>query len=52
MRPSRTDQIYFLYFGKKLLRCVIIFKAKGFVKLFSIEDMLVVTLFLFSSQIS
>ena len=48
----RTDQIGLLYFMKKLLRCVIIFKAKGFVKLFSIEDMLVVTLFLFSSQIS
>ena len=46
--PDRTP----IYFMKKLLGCVIIFKAKGFVKLFSIEDMLVVTLFLFSSQIS
>jgi len=50
MRTSRTDQIYFLYFGKKLLRCVTIFKAKKFVNRFTIEDVLVVILFLFSSQ--
>ena len=47
---SYTDQIYFLYFGKKLLRCVTIFKAKKFVNRFTIEDVLVVILFLFSSQ--
>ena len=33
-----------------MLRCVTIFKAKKFVNRFTIEDVLVVILFLFSSQ--
>ena len=47
---SYRSDIFFIFFGKKLLRCVTIFKAKKFVNRFTIEDVLVVILFLFSSQ--